>query len=287
MTAADAPHVSCALSVPHFGDYADPALLAELARDAETAGWDAVFLWDHILMDVAEPPPQTDAWIALAAMASATERIRLGPMITPLPRRHPWKVARETVALDRLSRGRLVLGVGIGEPADAEYEQFGQDGDARVRAEKLDESLEIVTGLWTGAPFAYRGRHYEVRRSTFLPTPVQRPRIPIWAAGQLPHPRPLRRAARWDGYYPIADNGMRAPTVEEIRTVAADIGRLRGSLEGFALVVGGETAAGPGGRRAVDAYASVGATWWFERISGFRGSLATMRDRVRAGPPTV
>jgi alkanesulfonate monooxygenase SsuD/methylene tetrahydromethanopterin reductase-like flavin-dependent oxidoreductase (luciferase family) len=266
--------------VPHFGDYADPRLLVAVARDAEAAGWDGIFLWDHLLMDVSHPPPQTDAWIALAAIAASTERIRLGPMVTPLPRRHPWRVARESAALDHLSGGRVVLGVGIGEPGGAEFAAFGEEDDARVRARKLDESLEILRGLWSGTRYTFSGSYYRLTDVTFTPAPLQTPRIPVWVAGQLPHARPLRRAARWDGYFPIADGGMRAPTVDEIRSVVVSLAALRGSVDGFDVVVSGEAS----GRGATARYEAAGATWWLEQVHSFRGDLAAMRELVRAGP---
>jgi alkanesulfonate monooxygenase SsuD/methylene tetrahydromethanopterin reductase-like flavin-dependent oxidoreductase (luciferase family) len=138
----------------------------------------------------------------MAAAAAATDRILLGPMVTPLPRRRPWKLAREAVSLDQLSGGRLILGVGIGFPPDPEFTAFGEPADERMRAEMLDEALEIIAGLWTGRPFRFDGRHYHLDEVTFLPAPV-RTRIPIWVGGMWPHRRPFRRAARFDGVFPI------------------------------------------------------------------------------------
>ena len=135
------------ISVPNFAEYADPRLLTALAREAEAAGWDGFFLWDHILIERSWRMPMADPWVALAAIAAATERIRLGPLVTPLARRRPWKVARETVTLDHLSGGRTILGVGLGHPPEAEYAAFGEEPDARVRALKLDEGLDVLTGL--------------------------------------------------------------------------------------------------------------------------------------------
>ena len=146
-----------AINVPNFGTYSDPRTAADLAREAEDAGWDGFFVWDHILGAREWQVPIADPWVLLSAVAMRTERIRLGPMVTPIPRRRPWKLARETVTLDHLSRGRLVLGVGLGFPPDAEFEQFGEDGDPRVRAAKLDEGLAVLTGLWSGQPFRLRG----------------------------------------------------------------------------------------------------------------------------------
>ncbi len=129
-------------------------MFASLAVDAEQAGWDGVFVWDHMV--VWSGNLVGDPWILLAAAAAATERIALGPMVTPLPRRRPWKLAREAVTLDQLSGGRLILGVGIGFPPEPEFTAFGEPTEAKVRAEMLDEGLEIITGLWTGRPFGFR-----------------------------------------------------------------------------------------------------------------------------------
>src|SRR5436190_24311266 len=119
----------------------------------------------------------------MAAMATRTRRVRIGALVTPLARRRPWKVARETVTLDHLSGGRLVLAVGLGALDDGGFGKVGEPTDPRTRAERLDESLAILTGLWTGLPFGFQGRHYQVDEMTFSPGPVQRPRIPIWVAG--------------------------------------------------------------------------------------------------------
>src|SRR5579883_374563 len=169
------------LHVPLFGDFAEPALVVEIARDAEQAGWDGFFVWDHIA------PPwnerNADAWITLAAVAASTQRMRLGPLMAALARRRPWKVAREAATLDRLSNGRLVLGAGLGGTAAegfaAEFDNLGEEPDLAARAAMVDEALEIITGLWSGEPFSYEGAHYTVRNERFLPTPVQRPRVPI------------------------------------------------------------------------------------------------------------
>lgn len=131
-----------AIDTPNFGDYSEPRLLAELAKEAEDAGWDGFFLWDHIGADW--PLPVADPWIALAAMAMTTRRIKLGPLVTPLPRRRPWKLARETATLDHLSHGRLILGVGIGSDRAHEYSCFAETtrcGRTRARFVALPASM--------------------------------------------------------------------------------------------------------------------------------------------------
>ena len=196
------------LHVSSCGEYADARILAELAHQAESAGWDGFFIWDHMAMS--PPEPQVDPWVALAAIALATERIRIGTMVSPLARQQPWQVARATASLDRLSDGRMVLGVGLGD-SSSEFEQFGlPEGSSSTRA-VLDEALEIITGLWSGEPFNYHGTHYHIESSAFTPTPIQRPGIPIWVAGFWPRKGPFRRAARFDGVFPGKIGGKITP----------------------------------------------------------------------------
>ena len=184
------------LFLPLFDQLADPALVARLAGEAEEAGWHGIFVWDHVrwrepVVEVADP------WITLAAIATATTGVRLGPMVTPLARRRPVKVARETATLDRLSGGRLTLGVGLGsDEFGSEYSMTGEEVDDRRRARMLDESLEILAGAWSGEPVHHQGEHYTVDGMRFLPRPVQRPGVPVWVAGFYGKPRPLRRARR-------------------------------------------------------------------------------------------
>jgi alkanesulfonate monooxygenase SsuD/methylene tetrahydromethanopterin reductase-like flavin-dependent oxidoreductase (luciferase family) len=151
-----------AVNVPNFEDYGDARTVAGLAADAEAAGWDGFFVWDHLAFVKAWRLRIADPWVLLTAVALATERLRLGPMVTPLPRRRPWKLARETVTLDRLSGGRLVLGVGLGEPPEDEFGSFGEPADPVVRAAMLDEGLEVLTRLWSGETVSFSGRHYRV-----------------------------------------------------------------------------------------------------------------------------
>ena len=155
-----------AVNIPNFGPFEDPHTVVDLARRAEAAGWDGLFVWDHLVFE--DGNEVADPWVLLTAAAMATERLRLAPMVTPLPRRRPWVVARQAVSLDRLSNGRLILGVGIGEPADLDFEIWGEDADRKVRAAQLDEGLEVLTGLWSGEPFRFSGEHYEVGPVTFL-----------------------------------------------------------------------------------------------------------------------
>jgi alkanesulfonate monooxygenase SsuD/methylene tetrahydromethanopterin reductase-like flavin-dependent oxidoreductase (luciferase family) len=294
------------LSLPNFGEGIDAGEIADLAREAEEAGWDGFFLWDHLLAFSPGPVPVVDPWISLAAAATSTSRIRLGPMVTPLPRRRPVKLARESASLDHLSGGRLILGVGIGA-MPYEWDYLGEEPDMRVRGAMLDEGLEVLTGLWTGEPFAHRGEHYRIGgeppdedwRAVFYPPPLQRPRIPIWVAGTWPIKAPFRRAARWDGVFPMKAEGRRIlpMTPGDVRDVARYVAEHRTDEGPFDVVVAGET---PGGDRAAGAeivapYEEAGLTWWVESIDPWRFGwtesrpwpTAEMRARVLQGPPEV
>jgi alkanesulfonate monooxygenase SsuD/methylene tetrahydromethanopterin reductase-like flavin-dependent oxidoreductase (luciferase family) len=235
----------------------EPSTMAELARSAEQRGWEGLFLWDHVNYR-APVRAVADVWITLAAAASATERLRIGPMVTPLSRRRIQKVARETVTLDHLSGGRLTFGVGLGSARHGELEPFGEVVDPRERARLLDEGLERLAAFWAGE---------------FEPTPIQRPRIPVWVAGRWPNRRPVRRAARWDGFFPIDLNGP-----DDLSVLAAELRELRRDREDpFDLVVeirpGEET----------EPWEAAGATWILTSID-LPPKLSKVRAAIEAGP---
>jgi alkanesulfonate monooxygenase SsuD/methylene tetrahydromethanopterin reductase-like flavin-dependent oxidoreductase (luciferase family) len=266
------------LFVPIFDALADPALVARLSAEAEEAGWDGIFLWDHVrwrepVLEVA------DAWITLAAIAAATQTIRLGPMVTPLARRRPVKVARETATLDRLSGGRLTLGVGLGSDRSGnELSITGEELDDRRRAGMLDEALEILTAAWSGEPVYHRGEHYTVAGMRFLPRPVQRPGVPVWVGGYPGKRKPLRRAVRFQGFFPVdlEHPDQLAEIVAEIASIHTEIGR--DVKEPFDVV-----AALPVGTDPAP-YASAGATWWMVEFPWDGVSVDQVRGVIRDGP---
>lgn len=245
------------VDVPNFGRWANPREFADFASRVENAGWDGISLWDHILVE--DGLEVADPWILLAAAAMVTDRIRLITMVTPIPRRHPWKLARECVSVDLLSQGRLILGVGSGWPTDPEFTRFHGEEDLRVRADMLDEGLQILTGLWTGEPFEFHGEHYEMEPVTFKPVPAQKPRIPIWVAAMWPRRRPVRRAARWDGvapiFYSIDEDEYSDPTPDRVRDVAAYAALHRTSNSPLDITIAGDS------RRASE-FVEAGVTWW-------------------------
>jgi alkanesulfonate monooxygenase SsuD/methylene tetrahydromethanopterin reductase-like flavin-dependent oxidoreductase (luciferase family) len=271
-----------------FGELADPSVLADLAVEAEDAGWDGFFLWDHVI--AAHDPRVTDPWIALAAAATRTSTVRLGPMVTPLARRRMTKLARETVALDHLSGGRLILGVGLGAYDEREFSAFGDEGDRVIRARILDESLESLDRLWSGQPVSFDGQYLHTEAEPFLPTPVQRPRIPVWVAGLWPSKRPMRRAAAWDGAFPIkADGGFDDQmSPDEMAAVRAFVESERTSEAPFDLVHAGLLSGDRGADEAlVGAYVEAGVTWWLEHFYPGRMTIAETRRFIAQGPPRL
>jgi alkanesulfonate monooxygenase SsuD/methylene tetrahydromethanopterin reductase-like flavin-dependent oxidoreductase (luciferase family) len=273
------------IAVPCFGD--DPAALIELGVQAELAGFDGFFLWDHIVFsNSGDGPPIVDPWLILAVVAARTSRIRIGTMITPVPRRRPWQLARVTTTLDRLSGGRVILGVGIGSPAYGDFGIFHEPSGERERAELLDEGLEVLAGLWSGERFAYAGKHLTVDPVRFTPVPVQQPRIPVWVGGVLPASRPIARAARWDGMVPIrfGDGALIRPSAADIGATTGRIAALRGTGGDFDMVVWAEVAKVPGDVLVLaPPYVQAGATWWIETAKPESGWWQDVQRRVAAG----
>ena len=195
--------MSDAIWLPLFDEFADPRVAVDLAERAEAAGWDGFFVWDHIRWGDADRLVG-DPWVTLAAIAGATRRIRLGPMVSPLPRYRPAAVVRQTVSLDLLSEGRLIVGAGLGaDRFGGEYSRFGEDADARRHAASTDETLAILRAAWAGTPVRHAGEHHTVDDVRFLPTPYGGRQIPVWIAGMSTAGAPRRRAARHDGFVPV------------------------------------------------------------------------------------
>jgi alkanesulfonate monooxygenase SsuD/methylene tetrahydromethanopterin reductase-like flavin-dependent oxidoreductase (luciferase family) len=243
--------------VAPFDELFDPNVLARLAARAEERGWDGFFVWDHIRYS-APSSAVADPWVALSAVAAATSRIRLGPLVTPLSRRRVHKLARETVTRDRLSGGRLVLGAGLGSDRHGELAPFGEVENPRERARLLDTGLRRLAAYWAGE---------------FDPPPVQRPRIPVWIAARWPSRRPVRRAARWDGLFPID-----LPGPDALAELATEVTQLRDGAAGpFDLIVTNPPGTDPG------PWEAAGATWC---LTGFGPppTEAEVTEAIEAGP---
>ncbi len=289
------------VSMPAFGAFGDPRYLGQSAAVAEAAGWDGFFIWDHVIFDPTFNA-MVDPWVGLAAIAMQTQRIRIGALVTPLARRRPWQVARQTVSVDLLSQGRLIFGAGLGDPVQWDFGFFGEVTDAKVRAQKLDEGLEILKGLWSGELFSYTGKHYQLQSMRFEPKPLQQPHIPIWIGGNWDKLKPKVRAARYDGYVPLKWGA--SLTLEDWQSIRDTLDHYRHQLgnqdKPFALIHSGET---PGDDLATAAemaqpYADFGIDWWIEGVSPWRWgasweepitaqSIEQMNERIRQGPPIL
>ena len=249
--------------------WADADEIGDLAATAEEAGWDGIFVW--------EPVWGVDAWIALGLAAVRTSHIRLGTLLTPPSRRRPWELASQVATVDRLSGGRVTLSIGLGA-IDSGFETFGEECDRRVRAELMDECLDVVTGLWAGQPFSYQGRHYTVKPTEFptIGETVQKPRVPVWCVGAIDRPKSMARALRWDGLLPQI-GGTSHPTLKQIATIREQVGERE-----YDIVI-----EGAGSEHSSAAWASAGATWWIESmwdaVREIDAALAA-NDRLLQGP---
>jgi len=272
-------HVLSGLFLPIFDDLADPATVAQLAAEAEESGWDGVFVWDHVrwrepVIDVADP------WITSAAVAVATERIRLGPMVTPLARRRPAKVAKESATLDLLCKGRLTLGVGLGSDAFGnDFTLMGEEADQRRRARMLDESLAILVDAWSGEVVSFCGEFYTIEGVRFMPRPVQRPGVPVWVAASFGKSKPMERAARYEGLFPV---NLENP--EQLEVMAAEVISLR---QASGKDAGGGAydivAALPPGTDPRP-FSKAGATWWVVEFPWKGTSIDVVRGVIGDGP---
>ncbi len=273
--------MKCGLDIPTTDVYADPRKLAQLAAEAEAAGWDGFFIWDVLLND----KPVLDPWIALTAIALQTSRIKIGLMVTPLARHRPWLVARRLANLDQLSQGRVICTVGLGHRED-DFAAFGEKSDPIVRAQQLDESLKILTGLWAEEPFSFAGEHYTLNQVALQPKPVQSPRIPLWVVGGWPRRAPFRRAAQWDGVClkAIHHETYESLTLDEFRTCLAYVRAHRTQDMPFDVIMSGETPLNrQQGSDIVRPFAEAGATWWIE--GGYDFTFEEFQERIRSGPP--
>ncbi len=261
-------HPKTLINIPPF---TDASTVVDLAVDAEHAGWDGVFLWDHLQFEPHMRPPVHDPWVLLGAIAQATERVKIGTLITPLTRRRVHVVAKHLLTLDHLSNGRVTFAVGLGEPAAEDFAAFGDEADAKVRGQMLDEALSVLDGLLRGHQVNHHGDHYSVN-AQLRPGPVQQPRPPIWVAGVVPHRRPLERARRWDGVAPSSKSA-------EPLTPSALADYLGGPVpEGWDVV----SQWAP--EHSAAEYADAGATWLVDSIWPEGDWVNEFSAKVKAGP---
>ncbi|MFH8794113.1 LLM class flavin-dependent oxidoreductase [Streptomyces sp. NPDC017941] len=287
------------INIPNFGDFADARTIARVAAAAELAGWDGLFVWDHVVHDkrAQRGKPFGDPWMLLTAAALATERIKLGTLVTPVARRRPHQLARQVATLDEVSAGRVVFGTGLGGPIEDEYASFGEPTEPRVLAERLDEGLGLLDRYWSGEPVTHHGKHFHVDDVQLLPATAQRPRPPVWVAGFWPNRPPMRRAARWDGAVPLFKSAAHGeiPPLEEFRDLVAYVHAHRedggAGAAPFDFVVGGASPTDPArARDLLGPLRDAGATWWDERQLQTATSLDRLDPvlrRIEQGPPQL
>jgi alkanesulfonate monooxygenase SsuD/methylene tetrahydromethanopterin reductase-like flavin-dependent oxidoreductase (luciferase family) len=278
-----------AIQFPNFGSFIkDISDVVKLAQEAEKVGWDGFFLSDQLIFVRYPNMALLDPWITLTAIAVKTKSIKIGTMVTPIPRRRPWVLARECVTLDHLSNGRLILGVGIGDPRH-EFTTFGEDWNLKTRAQKLDEGLDIILGLWSGEDFKYKGDHNLIRKVKFLPKPVNN-HIPIWVGGMWPNKKPFQRAAKFDGTCPSHINYPKQLSPDDIIQMLDYIKQFRTNSKHFDVYIVGDTPGNPEeGAKLIEPYEKAGVTWWGERIDEYKFSNSSekIRERILQGPPKI
>jgi len=269
--------VKFGIYIANHGITSNPQDYVKLAKSAEEFGWEGFFIWDHVFLPWAPDQDVLDPWIILSAIATQTSKLTLGTTVTPLARRRPTVIAREAITIDRLSNRGFILGVGLG--GTRELKALGEEEDPKIRGEMLDESLEILKGLWSGKPFTYDGKHYKIREPvTFKPEG----KIKIWVGGNWPNKKPFRRAAKYDGIFPLKAGGVYPQDYQEILSY---IKKYRESMESFDLVKSILTV----GDKEEDAYIhefiDMGLDWLLEAFWPERCSLKEIQKRIEQGPP--
>ncbi|MHA2163018.1 MAG: LLM class flavin-dependent oxidoreductase [Candidatus Thorarchaeota archaeon] len=269
------------LLFPNGGQNLGPAELADVAVEAEKAGWDGFFIWDNLV--------NLDPTVSLTAIGLKTKKMKFGTMVTAVARRRPWKLARETVGLDHLSNGRLIFGAGLGD--ETAYDPYGEDSNSVVRAQKLDEGLDILNGLWSGEKFSYNGKHYQIKEVQSRSTPMQKPRIPIWIGGLWPNKGPFRRASRWDGIMPHTVRSVQLGeqlTHQEVKDLMSYIEKHRkGSMDDFSLVMLSSTPDKDHADEIISPFVEIGAKWWCESVFEWQIPLDDAITRIKMGPPSI
>ncbi|MHA2289461.1 MAG: LLM class flavin-dependent oxidoreductase, partial [Promethearchaeota archaeon] len=252
----------------------------------ENNGWDGFFLWDHVFLSSNKALPVLDPWIILSAIAVKTKRIKLGTTVTPLPRRRPWIVAKEVTTLDHLSKGRMILGIGLGN--NSEFSDFGENTDLLIRSEKLDESLHILKGLWANKSFTFKGKHFNIKEVEFFPKPFQE-KIPIWVGGNWPYKKPFQRAAQYDGVFPLKAGSEDSLSPDDYREIIKYIKQYKSSFDSYDII---KPYISTGLKKEDDwsfnnNFLNIGITWFVDLIYPGRDSLDNIKEIISRGPPQI
>jgi alkanesulfonate monooxygenase SsuD/methylene tetrahydromethanopterin reductase-like flavin-dependent oxidoreductase (luciferase family) len=272
--------------IANYGITNNPQDYIDLAILSENNGWDGFFLWDHVFLSSNKTQPFLDPWIILSAVAVKTKRIKLGTTVTPLARRRPWIIAKEVSTLDRLSKGRMILGVGLG--IDSDFSNFGENTDLLIRSKKLDESLHILKGLWANKPFTFKGKFFNIKEVEFLPKPFQE-KIPIWVGGNWPNKKPFQRAAQYDGVFPLKAGSEDALSPNEYREIIKYINQYRSSFDSYDIIKPIITTdiEKEDDWSFKNNFLNIGITWFVELIWPRRDSLENIKKIISRGPPLI
>jgi len=280
------PRIKFGIYIANYGITNDPQDYIDLAILSENNGWDGFFLWDHVFLSSNTTQPFLDPWIILSAVAVKTKRIKLGTTVTPLARRRPWIIAKEVSTLDRLSKGRMILGVGLG--AESEFSNFGENTDPLIRSKKLDEALHILNGLWGNKPFTFKGKFFNIKEVEFFPKPFQK-KIPIWVGGEWPNKKPFQRAAQYDGVFPLKAGSEDALSPNDYREIIKYIKQYRSSFDSYDII---KPIITTGIKKEDDwsfknNFLNIGITWFVELIYPGRDSLDNIKKIISRGPPLI
>jgi len=271
--------------IANYGITNDPQDYVDLAILSENNGWDGFFLWDHVFLSSNKMQPFLDPWIILSAVAVKTKRIKLGTTVTPLARRRPWIVAKQVSTLDQLSKGRMILGVGLG--IDLDFSNFGENTDLLIRSEKLDESLHILKGLWANKPFTFKGKHFHIKEVEFFPKPFQE-KIPIWVGGTWPIKKPFQRAAQYDGVFPLKAGEEESLSPNDYREIIKYIKQYRSSFDSYDIIKSIYSTGIKEEDEWINDYLNIGITWFVEAIwPGRDSSLDNIKKIISRGPPLI
>ncbi|MHA2357529.1 MAG: LLM class flavin-dependent oxidoreductase [Candidatus Heimdallarchaeaceae archaeon] len=267
----------------------------KIASKAENAGWDGVFVWDAISVGPKSNPMKiNDPWIVLALIAENTEKVRIGTYVTGLPRRRPWKLAREMITLDHLSNGRLTVTLATGAADDAAFSLVNEEPDVKIRARKLDEGIDVLKGLLSGEQFSYQGEYFQINEMILHPPPIQKPCIPMWIVGVWGRKNSFNRTLKCEGIAPISlkDGKISGITPKELKCMSKFLKEEVKLTKQFDIIVDGETP-GDDTKKAssiITPWQEAGATWWMENAyfqPWSNGGLEGLHKRIKLGPPTL
>ena len=272
--------VKFGIYIANHGFTSNPQDYIELAKSAEECGWEGFFIWDHVFLPWAPDQDVLDPWSILSAIATQTKKLTLGTTVTPLARRRPMVIAKQAITINKLSNRGFILGVGLG--GTEELKALGDEENPKIRGEMLDESLEILRGLWSGLPFTYEGKHFKIKEPvTFKPAG----NIRIWTGGNWPNKKPFRRAAKYDGIFPLKVGPDPSIYPQDYREIMSYIGKYRKSLESFDLVKSIYTIGDKEHDVYIHEFIDMGINWLLEAFWPERCSLEEIQKRIELGPP--